>query len=207
MTNYFTSHTFLSTQLTGLASSNPHSLLYTMRHQNNLSDEQGGTWLAPRSGAPTAQWWDSWNMQRVATPVTHLRISAPLRYPSPINPLPHPHPKNPSCTHTRSSTGHWHQRGHGLRCKTPPACFNFHLPLHDPLQLVTQVASCCTPLLFSPLPSAPFFPSPRFALISAMLHFSQVYVVLTLQLKKHTFCKHIHKTNNNWAANAWNNNF
>lgn len=100
MTNYFTSHTFLSTQLTGLASSNPHSLLYTMRHQNNLSDEQGGTWRAPRSGAPTALWWDSWNMQRAATPVTHLRISAPLRYPSPINPFPHPHPKNPSCTHT-----------------------------------------------------------------------------------------------------------
>lgn len=157
-----------------------------MRHQNNLSDEQGGTWRAPRSGAPTALWWDSWNMQRAATPVTHLHISAPLRYPSPINPLPHPHPKNPSCTHTHSSTGHWHQRGHGLRCKTPPACFNFHLPLHDPLQLVTQVASCCTPLLFSPLPSAPFSPSPRFALISAMLHFSQFYVVLTLHTHTNT---------------------
>lgn len=46
----------------------------------------------------------------------------------------------------------------GLRCKTPPVCFNFHLPHQVPLWPVTQVASCS--LLLSPaflLPSHSFF--------------------------------------------------
>lgn len=38
-----------------------------------------------------------------------------------------------------------------LRCKTPPACFNFHLPHHDPLPLVTRAASRCTSVFSSPV--------------------------------------------------------
>ena len=80
-----------------------------------------------------------------ATPVTHLCMSTPLRYPSTTKPILHTH------THLhRPTTPPRAREGveSGLRCKTPPASFNFHLPHYDPLQLVTQVASCCTSRFF-----------------------------------------------------------
>lgn len=43
----------------------PHSLLYTMRHQNNLSDEHKRHMARPMLKCPSAPWWYSWNMQRV----------------------------------------------------------------------------------------------------------------------------------------------
>lgn len=119
-----------------------------------------------------------------ATPVTHLSMSAPLRYSSPVTPLQ----THPPQTHTHTQTQqHWGQ-GRGvqswLRCKTLPACFNFHLPHYDPLQLVTQVASCCTsPLLSVPysyllnLVSSPVFPTVLWQLyFSSCVHITNKYL-------------------------------
>lgn len=72
------------------------------------------------------------------TPVNHL--SAPTRYLQP--------PTHPTRTHKPGfiHTGHQHHRGQGrgaqsgLRCKTAPACFNFHLPHQDPLRPEAQEA-------------------------------------------------------------------
>lgn len=67
---------------------------------------------------------------------------------------------HPSHTHTHTHgfihTGHQHHRGQGrgaqsgLRCKTAPACFNFHLPHQDPLRPEAQEAP---PLHVPPLQS------------------------------------------------------
>lgn len=96
-----------------------------------------------------------------ATPVTHLCMSAPMRYPA-------SQPRNPSYTHThRSTTSQRAREGvqSGLRCKTPPACFNFHLPHQDPMRPVTQVAPCCTSLLLFSSPVSSFFLSSRAILL------------------------------------------
>lgn len=94
------------------------------------------------------------------TPVTHLCVSVPLRYPSPVTP-PHTHPTHTHIHAQVTDTTEGAREGvqSGLRCKTPPVCFNFHLPHHDPLQLVTQVASRCTSLLFFSSPVCPRIPS------------------------------------------------
>ena len=136
-----------------------------MRHQNNLSDEQGGTWRAPRSSAPPPR-DDTPEICSVCD--SGYTCDSPVRVLTPeisLHPL-----KKPIFTHThtftrRSATPPRAREGvqSGLRCKTPPACFNFHLPHHDPLQLVTQVASRSTSLLFFSSPVCP----PQLALFSS----------------------------------------
>lgn len=108
-----------------------------------------------------------------ATPVTHLCVSAPLRYPSPVTP-PHTHPTNTHIHTQVTDTTEGAREGvqSGLRCKTAPVCFNFHLPHHDPLQLVTQVASRCTSRLFFSSPVCPRIPRSSIFLSSPVILYS-----------------------------------
>lgn len=76
-----------------------------------------------------------------------------------ISPATHPsHTHTHTHTHGFIHTGHQHHRGQGrgaqsgLRCKTAPACFNFHLPHQDPLRPEAQEAP---PLHLPPLQSPP----------------------------------------------------
>jgi len=76
--NYeFLLHTSLSAHPTGLTSSSLHSLLYTMRHQSNLSDEQGGTWCGLRSDAPPPR---DYTPQICSMPDSSYNRDSPARF-------------------------------------------------------------------------------------------------------------------------------
>lgn len=174
-------HPCLQTHPTGLTSSSPHPLLHTMRHQNNLSDEQGGPWRAPRSGVPPPRDHTSEICSECDSSYT---CDSPVRVGTPEMSLTHhsPAPRtHPALIHTHTCTyrGHWHQWGHGrgvqpgLRCKTPPVRFNFHLPTTALCNWWHKwpPAARLSCFLLSCLPPDSF---PQFALISAKVYFSQL---------------------------------
>lgn len=139
-----------------------------------------GTWRAPCSSAPPPR-DDTPEICSVCD--SNYTCDSPVRVRAPEISLTCHAPPYPSYPHTHihaqvTDTTEGAREGvqSGLRCKTPPVCFNFHLPHHDPLQLVTQVASRCTSLLFFSSPVCPRIPSRSSIFLSspATLYSSQL---------------------------------
>ena len=113
-------------------------------------------WHAPRLTAPppcddTPQICRVWDSRCTCDSPVHVHA-----WDNPHLSLTHPPMKSPTQTYAHTHRPPAPLRAKcGLRCKTLPARFNFHLPQHDPRLLVTREASCCCCLLLHRLPRIP----------------------------------------------------